>query len=875
MSLPPKTIRLKDYRPSDYLIDTTEIRFKLEPQKTTVTTRLVMRPNMERNPQAFKPLIFHGKDLLLTSIALNNQLLNKSEYTIDENNLFIPHISLMENNLFVIDTEVEILPESNTSLEGLYMSNGMFCTQCEAEGFRRITYYLDRPDIMSRFSVYLEANQQTCPILLSNGNNTENGKLPNNRHFARWEDPYPKPCYLFALVAGDLQCLEDEFITRHGNRVTLRIFVEEKDLDKIDHAINSLKQAFTWDEKIYNRLYDLDIFNIVAVSHFNMGAMENKSLNIFNTSCVLASPGTATDAAHDRVRDVIAHEYFHNWSGNRVTCRDWHQLSLKEGFTVFRDASFSADHGSPVVKRIEDATQLRTFQFKEDSGPTAHAVLPQEVQSFDNFYTLTIYEKGAEIIGMYQTLLGTDHFFQGLELYFNRHDGQAVTIEDFSKAMEDASGKDLSQFRRWYHQAGTPHVDMTGEYDEKNRKFSLHVRQTCRPTPETKEKKPFVIPLRMGLLDPNGSDIPLPITQDGVVNITEAEQTFTFDNVLQKPIPSLFRHFSAPVTYSYPYTQEELLFLMKNDHDGYNRWDACQKLSETMLLDMISNDRKEVDESFIEACRTLLTDKTLDQAMVAEMLRLPGETYLSQKVDVIDPDIIHESREKARRSIAAHLEKELLAAYCSYAINKPYDLTISGKAERALRNICLSYLCALERPDHIELAKSQYYSANNMTDKQAAFINLAHCKTDTIREEIITDFYETYKNDKLIINTWFQVQAISPLNKTLDTVQNLLLHPAFDPKSPNDIRSLIGAFASNSKHFHNPNGLGYLFLSNHIIQLNKTNPQIAARLVAPFAQWKKYTTNRQQLMKKELERIQNQEGLSTNVFEQIFKCLQN
>jgi aminopeptidase N len=875
MSLPPKTIRLKDYQPSDYWIDTTEIRFKLKPQKTIVTTRLVMRPNMECNPHALRPLILYGKDLLLIAIALNNQPLNKSEYTIDENHLHIPHISLSEDNLFVMDMEVEIQPETNTSLEGVYMSNKMFCTQCEAEGFRRITYYLDRPDIMSKFSVYLEADQQTYPILLSNGNNTENGKLKNNRHFAHWEDPYPKPCYLFALVAGDLQCLEDEFITRHGNSVKLRIFVEENDLEKIDHAMQSLKQAFAWDEKIYNRVYDLDIYNIVAVSHFNMGAMENKSLNIFNTSCVLANPGTATDTAHDRVRDVIAHEYFHNWSGNRVTCRDWHQLSLKEGFTVYRDASFSADHGSPVVKRIEDATHLRTFQFKEDSGPTAHAVLPQEVQSFDNFYTLTIYEKGAEIIGMYQTLLGTDVFFQGVELYFSRHDGQAVTIEDFSKAMEDASGKDLSQFRLWYHQAGTPHVDMTGEYDEKCKKFILHVRQTCRPTPETREKKPFVIPLRMGLLDPKGLDIPLNNTTEGVVNITKAEETFTFDHVLQKPVPSFFRHFSAPVTYSYPYTQEELLFLMKNDHDGFNRWDACQKLAEIMLLKMISSDQKNADISFIDAFQMLLIKKNMDKAMVAEMLILPSEIYLSQKVDVIDPDAIHECRKNARRSIAEHLEKEFLATYKSNENNKPYDLSISSKAVRALRNICLSYLCALEQSEYIELAKSQYYSANNMTDKQAAFMNLAHCETDTIREEIISDFYETYQNDKLIINTWFQVQAISPLNGTLDVVKKLLLHPAFDPKSPNDIRSLIGAFASNSKHFHNPNGLGYSFLSNHIIQLNKTNPQIAARLVAPFSQWKKYNINRQQLMKKELERIKNQESLSTNVFEQVFRCLQN
>ncbi|RJP82764.1 MAG: aminopeptidase N [Desulfobacteraceae bacterium] len=875
MSRVPKTIRLTDYRPSDYFIDTTAMDFKLEPQATRVKTKLTLRPNMNCNPDATRPLILDGKDISLITISMNNRILNQSEYTIDENTLSIPRIDLLENNLFEIETEVEIHPDTNTSLEGLYISNGMFCTQCEAEGFRRITYYLDRPDIMSKFSIYMDADQQTYPVLLSNGNPVETKELENNRHFAKWVDPYPKPSYLFALVAGDLYCHEDFFITKHGNKVTLRIFVEKKDLNKIDHAMHSLKQAFAWDEKTYNRLYDLDIFNIVAVSHFNMGAMENKSLNIFNTSCVLANPETATDAAHDRVRDVIAHEYFHNWSGNRVTCRDWHQLSLKEGFTVYRDASFSADHGSPVVKRIEDATQLRTFQFKEDSGPTAHAVLPKEVQSFDNFYTLTIYEKGAEIIGMYRTLLGSETFFKGTELYFNRHDGQAVTIEDFSKAMEDASGTDLSQFRLWYHQAGTPHVTLSGEYNESRKTFLLHAEQTCRPTPETQDKKPFVIPLRIGLLDQNGLDIPLRITQKGVVNITESKQTFTFNNVPHKPIPSLFRHFSAPVTYFYPYTREELLFLMKNDSDGFNRWDACRKLAETMLLEMISDDRNQASGSFIEAYRTLLTDNTLDKAMVAEMLRLPGEAYLSQRVDEIDPDAIHQSREKARQAIAESLQSELVETYKANENIGPYDLAVEHKARRALRNICLSYLCALELPEYLKLAKTQYYSAGNMTDKQAAFTLLAHSKTQIIRKKIITDFYETYNNDKLIINTWFQTQAISPLPGTLDVVKNLLVHPAFDPKSPNDIRSIVGAFASNAKYFHSTDGLGYVFLSDYIIRLNSTNPQIAARLVIPFAQWKKYNAHRQQLMKKELERIVNLKGLSTNIFEQVSRCLLN
>jgi len=535
MSGTPKTIRLEDYRPSDFFIDKTELRFKLKPEKTIVYTKMAMRPNRDTNPGATAPLVLSGEDLWLKTVSMNRKRLSDSEYNIKDKTLSINKIELEGQGVFTVETEVEINPAANTNLTGLYISEGMFCTQCEAEGFRRITYYLDRPDVMSKFSVYIEAEKEAYPVLLSNGNNIRKGDLPGKRHFAEWEDPFLKPSYLFALVAGNLKCREDVFVTRSGKEVALRIFVEEKDLDKVGHAMRSMKQAFLWDEKVYGREYDLEVFNIVAVSHFNMGAMENKSLNIFNTSTVLANQYTATDIAHDRVRDVIAHEYFHNWSGNRVTCRDWHQLSLKEGFTVYRDASFNADHGSSIVKRIEDANALRTHQFKEDGGPTAHAVLPKEVKSFDNFYTLTIYEKGAEIIGMYRTILGDEKFFNGTNLYFDRHDGQAVTIEEFARAMEDAGGKDLSQFRLWYHQAGTPHVEMSGAYDETGKTFSLHVRQSCRPTPETKKKQPFLIPLRMGLLDQIGNDIPLSIGDHGVVEIAKTDQTFVFQNIPEKP----------------------------------------------------------------------------------------------------------------------------------------------------------------------------------------------------------------------------------------------------------------------------------------------------------------------------------------------------
>jgi len=806
---------------------------------------------------------------------LNGKALTGGEFKQTDRHLTIADMVTDADDRFTLQIVVEIAPAANTSLEGLYTSNGMFCTQCEAEGFRRVTYYLDRPDVMSRFSVRIEADMAAYPVLLSNGNCMDAGALPNGRHYACWQDPFPKPCYLFALVAGNLEYLQDRFVTRSGKSVDLKIYVEKADIDKIDHAMQSLKQAFAWDEQVYGREYDLNVFNIVAVSHFNMGAMENKSLNIFNTALILANPQTATDAAHDRVRDVIAHEYFHNWSGNRVTCRDWHQLSLKEGFTVYRDGSFSADHGSRVVKRIEEANLMRTHQFKEDGGPTAHAVLPQSVKAFDNFYTLTIYHKGAEIIGMYHTLLGSRDYFKGATLYFDRHDGQAVTIEQFACAMEDASGRDLIQFRRWYHQAGTPHVALDGHYDAAAQTFTLNVRQTCRPTPETNgPKQPFVIPLRMGLLDTNGRDIDLTTSAQGVVAISQPEQSFVFENVPCPPTPSLFRHFSAPVTWEYPYTRRDLLFLMQNDADGFNRWDACQKLAEPLLLDMIAGKRDALDDDLIGAFDHLLTDNGLDKSLVAEMLTLPSETYLSQQVAIIDPDAVHKAVKQACRCVAEKLAPVLLETYHANASPQAYDLSIAGRARRKLRNICLTYLCALDTDAHIALARRQFDSADNMTDKLSAFIALAYShKHAQARGRAIDDFYDQYKDHQLLVNTWFSAQAGSPLAGTLDTVKNLLDHPAFDPKSPNDIRSVVSAFAANAIHFHALDGRGYRFVSDYIIKLHRANPQIAARLVAPFALWRKYDSKRRQLMKQTLEGILSVENLSTGVYEQVFRCL--
>lgn len=864
MSAAPQTIKLSDYKPSDYFIETTDLSFNLEPTNTVVKSKLKMSANAETNASASAPLILNGENMELNSLKINGEEVSKENYAVDEKTLTIHNVPAE----FTLETEVKINPQENLSLAGLYVSNGMLSTQCEAEGFRKITYYLDRPDVMSKFTVYMEADKKDYPVLLSNGNNIEKGELQNGRHFARWEDPHLKPCYLFALVAGDLKCMSDTFTTMNGKVVDLHIYVEEKDLDKIDHAMLSLKQSFAWDEKVYNREYDLGIFNIVAVSHFNMGAMENKSLNIFNTSCVLANKDMSTDAGHDRVRDVIAHEYFHNWSGNRVTCRDWHQLSLKEGFTVYRDSTFNADHGSPVVKRIEDATYLRTHQFKEDAGPTAHAVLPAEVQAFDNFYTLTIYEKGAEIIRMYRTLLGDENFFKGANLYFDRHDGQAVTIEEFCKAMEDISGKDLSQFRLWYHQAATPHVELSGDYDAEAKTFTLKAKQTCRSTPETTNKKPFLIPISLGLLDENGNDM-----LRKVVEMTDVEQTFVFENVASKPVPSLFRMFSAPVNYSYPYTREELTFLMANDTDGFNRWDASQQLAEGMLLDIIAGKASKLDDSLIEAFRSVLSDKALDQAMVAEMLTLPSEAELSLKLSEIDPDKVYQTLKGARLQIASALESELLEVYTSTTAEGEYDLSVESKARRALHNVALSYLCKIEDGVHLPLASEQYKSVDNMTEKQAAFTQLVHSTDETAKNEAVSDFFETYKDNQLIVNTWFSIQVGTKEGNALETAKSLQNHPSYDAKSPNDVRSVVGAFAGNSIHFHKRDGSGYEFLANQIIGYQKSNPQLAARLVSPFGTWRKYDANRQSLIESQLKRIIAVEGLSTNVYELVEKTL--
>ncbi|HET8710270.1 MAG TPA: aminopeptidase N [Spongiibacteraceae bacterium] len=883
----PKTIRLKDYRAPDFLIDSTELRFELFEDKTLVHSHLAMR----RNPAAENntaPLCLDGQELLLRAVRIDGRELAADEYVLDGEQLVIASVPAQ----FVFECVTEIAPQKNTSLEGLYKSRTMFCTQCEAEGFRKITYFLDRPDVMSVYTVRIEAGKN-YPVLLSNGNLVETGAIDGDRHFAVWHDPFKKPCYLFALVAGDLAHIEDRFTTLSGRVATLRIYVESKDIDKCDHAMLSLKHAMRWDEEVYGREYDLDIFNIVAVDDFNMGAMENKSLNIFNTSAVLAHPQTTTDAGFQRVEAIVAHEYFHNWSGNRVTCRDWFQLSLKEGFTVFRDAEFSADMGSRTVKRVEDVTLLRTLQFAEDAGPMAHPVRPDSYIEISNFYTLTVYEKGAEVVRMLHVLLGPELFRKGTDLYFARHDGQAVTCEDFVKTLEEASGRDLKQFRRWYEQAGTPRLDIEGTYDADARTYTLTVRQELPATPGQSNTEPMHIPLALALFGDAGAlrlqlaggepDVERADNTELVLDVTQREQRFTFVDIAEPPVPSLLRGFSAPVKLHFPYSRDELMLLMSRDSDGFCRWDAGQQLAVAALDDMIAayqnGETMNLDERVIDAFATLLAavndaNGQLDPAMVALMLTLPSEAYLAETRDVVDVAAIHAARQAARLQIGRALREPLLQTYRRNVNTEPYAANAAQIAQRSLKNICLTYLMQLEEADIVTLCREQFERAENMTDRMAALAALVNSAQTTAKARALEQFYERWQAEALVVNQWFQVQATATLPGTLEAVQQLMQHPAFDIKNPNKVRALIGAFAaSNAVNFHRADGAGYRFLADQIIVLNGLNPQIAARQLTPLTKWKKYSPAAQQLMIAELRRIAAQPDLSRDVYEVVSKSL--
>ena len=879
----PQVIYLKDYQAPEYLIDETHLTFELFEDHTLVHAQLIMRRNPARGA-GLPPLVLDGQQLELLSVALDDQPLTAADYQLGDSHLTLQPTA----ERFTLDTSVRIHPESNTALEGLYKSSGMFCTQCEAEGFRKITYYLDRPDVMSAFTTTVIAEQHRYPVLLSNGNPVGSGPQDDGRHWATWEDPFKKPAYLFALVAGDLWCVEDTFTRQSGRDVTLRIYVEPENIDKCQHAMTSLKKSMRWDEEVYGREYDLDIFMIVAVNDFNMGAMENKGLNIFNSSCVLARAETATDAAHQRVEAVVAHEYFHNWSGNRVTCRDWFQLSLKEGFTVFRDAEFSADMNSRTVKRIEDVAYLRTHQFAEDAGPMAHAVRPDSFIEISNFYTLTVYEKGSEVVRMVRTLLGSEGFRKGSDLYFERHDGQAVTCDDFIKAMEDANGVDLSQFKRWYSQAGTPRLAVSESWDAAARTYSLTFRQSCPETPDKVEKKPFVIPVELGLLDAQGNDLPLRLQGEAaavgtsrVLSVTEAEQTFTFVDIDAQPLPSLLRGFSAPVKLSFPYDRDQLMFLMQHDSDGFNRWEAGQQLSVQVLQELIEQHRQGaplvLDQRLVTALGSVLGNDALDQAMVAEMLSLPSEAYLTEISEVADVDAIHAAREFARRQLAEQLFDGLWSRYqANRAVSRQtaYVAEAEHFARRGLQNIVLSYLMLSGKPQVLEATLEQYDACDNMTERLTALAVLVNSPFEAERAKALEAFAEHFKDNPLVMDQWFSVQAGSTLPGGLARVHALMEHPAFTLKNPNKVRALIGAFAGqNLVNFHAADGSGYRFLADIVIELNALNPQIASRQLAPLTRWRKYDAARQALMKGELERIRSSGQLSSDVFEVVSKSL--
>ncbi|MDX1489787.1 MAG: aminopeptidase N [Pseudohongiellaceae bacterium] len=895
-----KTIYLKDYQAPAFLIDETHLRFELGEESTRVTSQLKMRRNPVFDDHNACPLILDGQDMELESISIDGQVLVADKYVVGEETLSISELpkAVDENGAqFLLECVTLIKPQENTSLEGLYKSKKMFCTQCEAEGFRKITYYLDRPDVMSKFTTTVEADKSRYPVLLSNGNDIARGDADNGRHWVTWEDPFRKPCYLFALVAGDLECVEDSFVTMSGKEVALRLFVEQKDLDKCDHGMLSLKNSMAWDEKVFGREYDLDIFMIVAVDDFNMGAMENKGLNIFNTSCVLANPATTTDQAFQRVEAVVAHEYFHNWSGNRVTCRDWFQLSLKEGFTVFRDSEFSADMGSRTVKRIDDVTFLRTAQFAEDAGPMAHSVRPESYMEISNFYTLTIYEKGAEVVRMIKELVGAANFRKGSDLYFDRHDGQAVTTEDFVKAMEDASGVSLKQFRNWYSQAGTPRLSVSDSYDEAAKTYTLSVAQSCPATPEQEEKLPFHIPLRMGLLDSSGKELTLnlqgseqsEVVKELVLDVTQPSQSFVFTGVDSKPVPSLLRGFSAPVKLSFDYSLNDLVFLMSHDTDGFNRWNSAQQLSVVVMQGLLADYQagrelkldSRVSSAFdgivhasIERC---VEGEAQDKAAIAQLLTLPSEAYLSELAEQIDVDGIHAVREFVANTLAIELKEQFKELYKLNDVKEDYKPNADGIARRALKNVCLSYLLRSGDESYLALAQRQYEHSDNMTEVAAALRLIVNSELEgasELRSQVLENFYSKWSHEALVVDQWFSIQATSVLPGALDRVKELLQHEAFDIKNPNKVRSVIAAFCGqNPLHFHCADGSGYEFLADRIIELNKLNPQIASRLLVPLTRWKKYDEQRQQLMTAQLKRIANEDGLSKDVTEVVLKSL--
>jgi len=872
----PRETRLADYRPPAFLVDTIDLTFELDEADTLVSSRLAVRRNPAGDPGA--PLRLDGEALDLVSLTLDGAPLGANRYRVDDGQLVIPDLP----DTATLEIETRIVPKDNTLLSGLYVSNGSFFTQCEAEGFRRITYFPDRSDVMARFTTTIIANAARYPALLSNGNPQGSTTLKDGRHQAVWVDPHPKPCYLFALVAGDLVSVTDHFTTRSGRDVALAIWVRRGDEDRCGHAMRSLKQAMTWDEETFGLEYDLDVFNIAAVSDFNMGAMENKGLNVFNTKYVLARPETATDADYQGIETVIAHEYFHNWTGNRVTCRDWFQLSLKEGLTVYRDQEFTADQGSRAVKRIQDVRALRAMQFREDAGPLAHPVQPDRYIAIDNFYTATVYNKGAEVIRMMATIIGHAAFRRGMDLYFARHDNHAVTIDDFVQAMQDASGVDLTRFKRWYHQAGTPELEVADEYDPAAQRWTLILRQNTRPTPGQPEKQSLVIPVALGLLDDQGRALPTrlageaaPLDGTRVVLATQAETRFVFEDVPSVPTPSLLRGFSAPVKL-FGVSPERLRLLAAHDSDPFVRWESGQQYAAVRLLEMAAAWRSgaklpPVDPGLIEAASATLATADTDPAFAAEALMLPSESFLADAMTIADVDAIHAVRDQARVAIGKAIRPALRATYDRLADPGPYRIEGSAIGGRALRNACLGFLAADGGAEGVALAKAQFDAGHNMTDVLAALAVLATVDCPE-RLAALNAFYAAWRGDDLVLDKWFAIQATSSLPDTPAAVRALAGHPDFDLRTPNRVRALVGSFtAANPVRFHDASGAGYGFLADTVIALDPLNGQVAARLVSPLGQWRRMDAARQALMRAELDRILAVPSLSKGTYEMASK----
>ncbi|WP_223963843.1 aminopeptidase N [Paraburkholderia sabiae] len=893
----PQVIRRADYAPPAFLIDTVALEFDLVPERTVVRNTMRIR----RNPDAVRAthLELMGEDLTFVEASIDGK--PYANVRAHEHGLTVDNVP----DSFELTLTGICNAAANTTLSGLYVSSGNFFTQCEAEGFRRITWFLDRPDVMATYTVTLRGDKAAYPVLLSNGNLLEEGDLPDGRHFARWEDPFRKPSYLFALVAGKLVALEERVKTGSGKEKLLQVWVEPHDLDKTRHAMDSLIHSIRWDEERFGLELDLDRFMIVAVSDFNMGAMENKGLNIFNTKYVLANPETATDTDFSNIEAVVGHEYFHNWTGNRVTCRDWFQLSLKEGLTVFRDQEFSADMasgGSSVedqaaraTKRIEDVRVLRQMQFAEDAGPMAHPVRPESYVEINNFYTMTVYEKGSEVVRMYQTLFGREGFRRGMDLYFKRHDGQAVTCDDFRHAMADANGRDLAQYERWYSQAGTPRIGVETHYDAAQKRYTVTLKQgygDASAAARDTQKGPLLIPFAIGLIGDDGNDMPLRLDGEAsassqttrVLEFTQTEQSFTFVDVAEKPLPSLLRNFSAPVVVEYDYTADELAFLLAHDSDPFNRWEAGQRLATRELLTLAelaaTGKALELDDTVVAAFGRVLNDETLSPAFRELALMLPSEAYLAEQMDESNPAAVHSARQFVRKRLASTLKGDWLAIYERHQTPGAYEPTPAAAGHRALKNLALAYLAELDDPaDAVRLAKAQYDSANNMTDRAAALsalLTAAASNGGTAAAEALGDFYRRFENEPLVIDKWFALQAMQRGAKqrpVIEIVRKLMTHPAFTLKNPNRARSLIFSFCSaNPAQFHAEDGSGYAFWAEQVIALDALNPQVAARLARALELWRRFTPRLRDQMRAALEKVATQ-AKSRDVREIVEKAL--